>query len=76
MTSSKMVSREVVRTLQLFWDKQIKQVSPGALGMTMPMVQHPLSDEVAQTIVDDLSFARWEKGWILLDREPNGGIIV
>ena len=61
---------QVIATLQLFWDKDVKKVSAGALGMVMG---GPMEESVAQLIAERLPFARWDKGWIILETEPKGG---
>lgn len=51
--------------LQLFWDKGIKKISPGALGMTLGC-RPPLTDHEAQSV----DGAEWIDGWIVLSRRP------
>lgn len=65
----------IPEALQLFWDKGIKQVSPGALGMTVEFNGkqrgRPYDDKEGEVIANSLSFAKWVNGWIILERELN-----
>ena len=55
-------------TLQLFWAKGIKRVSPGALGMTLR--RFPLEDDDCARIGDYFDFCRWDGAWLVLTAEP------
>lgn len=64
------MSDEVKAALQLFWDKDVKKVSPGALGMTLQ--GKPLEDDEARMVAERFPFARWDGTWIVLEGRPEG----
>jgi len=49
----------IPKALQLFWDKGIKQVSPGALGMVIR--GDPFDDDYGELVTKQYSeFCKWE----------------
>ena len=70
---------EVREVLRLFWDKNVKKVSPGALGMTFHGYPPIFDDRTGRAIAERLTCARWKSvprsgfpddGWIVLERMP------
>lgn len=56
--------------LDLFWDKGVTKVSPGALGMMA--YGRPMPDEKAQFIAERTPGAYWDGTWIVLTKRPGG----
>ena len=58
----------IVDAFRAFWNKGIKQVSPGALGMVID--GYPHSVEMGPIIAAQFSeFCKWDGTWIVLERE-------
>ena len=71
-TEAKVIKFQDIRMIdafRAFWDKGIKQVSPGALGMTIEA--RPYDVEKGPIIAAQFSeFCKWDGTWIVLERKP------